>query len=109
MTGGTLFPAPPRRKGSTERAAERVIRRWRDSGHEVDELTSSNLRGAAADVDRALVDHGNGDAGVFPVTRARALVHELYRAASPAAVPGDDLDGLDGLDVPDVDLDLDDE
>lgn len=107
MTSGGLFPAPPRRRGSTERAAERVIRRWRESGHEVDELTSSNLRGAAADVDRALVDHGNGDAGVFPVTRARALVHELYRAAAPGGVPGDDLDDLDRVDVPDVDLDLD--
>ena len=98
MNGPGLFSTPARHKGATERAAERVIHRWRADGHTVDELTSSNLRGAAADVDGALADHRNGDAGLFAVTRARALLHELYRYASPAGVEPDD-DDLDELSV----------
>jgi hypothetical protein len=99
----TLFPSPRRRRGSTEVAAERVLARWRADGHDVDELTSSNLRGAAADVDRALRDHGSGDAGLFPVTRARALLHELYRFAVPDGVDPDD-DELDLVDPDELDL-----
>lgn len=90
-----LFATPARRKGSTERAAERTIKAWRADGLAVDPLTSSNLRGAAADVDRAVSDHGRGDAGVFPITRARALLAQLAHSTRPATGGPDGDDALD--------------
>ena len=72
-----------RHRGSTETAAERTIRGWRDAGHTVDALTSSQLRGAAADVDDAERDYRAGTGSKFTATRARSLLLDLYRTHAP--------------------------
>ena len=81
-----------RRRGPTETAAERTIKAWRDDGHTVDPLTSSQLRGAAADVDDAERDYRAGTGSKFTATRARSLLLDLYRVHAPrdaAAAAGD--------------------
>jgi len=80
-----------RRKGPTESAAERTISEWRAAGHTVDPLTSSQLRGAAADVDDAERDYRADAGSKFTATRARSLLLDLYRAHAPrqAADDGD--------------------
>ena len=72
-----------RHRGSTETAAERVVTAWRAAGHTVDALASSQIRGAAANVDQAQSDWRAGNGGMFAVTRARALLLDLYRAHGP--------------------------
>lgn len=76
--------------GAVESAAAHVITAWRKDGHSVDPLQSSLLRGAAMDVDNAIRDYRAGDAGVFPITRARTLLHELWTAYRPATAQAAD-------------------
>jgi hypothetical protein len=87
-----LFARPPRRRGSTERAIEAVIHDWREAGTVIDQALSSQLRGAAHDVDRARDEWLAGEGSGFTVTRARALLRELYRDARP------DLPTVDAVD-----------
>lgn len=101
MPADALFPSPPRHRGRAERAAERVLARWRRDGHEIDELTSSILRGFGEDVDRAEHDHSHGDTSRGVVARIRAELLAAYRELGPREVTTDELAELFAL--PDLD------
>jgi len=88
----SLFPAGRPTIGATETAAQKVLAQWRRAGHDIDPLLSSMMRGAAGDVDRALADYRNDRAGVFPVTRARALLLDAYWRAVPDTPATDAVD-----------------
>lgn len=77
--------------GPTERAAVATIREWRRAGAHVDALVSSQLRGAAADVDRALEDYAGG-ASLYLVTQARIVLGRLTEQYRPAVRATDAVD-----------------
>jgi hypothetical protein len=97
----TLFSRPRRDRGRVERAAERVLARWRDDGFDVDELTSSILRGFAEDTDRAESDHAAGELSRYSVARVRAELLRAYRELGPTEATSDELAELFAL--PDAD------
>lgn len=101
-----LVGSPRRTIGRHERAAERVLTRWRSDGHELDEVTSSALRAAGRAVDHAEADHADERASAYAVARTVAVWWTIYRDAAPdrVEVEVDDLDDLPA----DLDLDADD-
>lgn len=106
MTAGQLRLVPGRDRrpiGAHERAAERVLTRWRAAGHDVDELTSSTLRGAAAAADRARADHDDERASAFAYSRCVLALWQLYRDAAPdhERIEPDELDLPDDVDLGD--------
>ena len=103
----SLVSRPGVHVGRVERSCERVLTRWRHTGHEVDEVTSAALRAAGRAVDAAERDRLDERASALSVSRCVAVLWSVYRDAAPGEVEHD-LDDLDELPAGLADLDADD-